>query len=166
MYRVFIVLLLITFSFCGFALKKTFSVKDELKRPLTSLLDEAVYLHQAFYSQQEDQIRLTSLKMINQIEMLERSPQLLPYHQRSYIDRLLRSLKPHLEAIRTSSAGIRRTNINAVNRTLTYMAHIYGLKKYAVFYCPDDRSVWLQGKKSKKMKPLHLAYQECGALVK
>lgn len=165
MSRVCIILLLITFSFCSFALKKTFSVKDELKRPLTSLLDEAVYLHQAFYSKQEDQIRLTSLKMMNQIEVLERSPQLVPYHQRSYIGRLLRSLKPQLEAIRTSP-GIRRTNINAVNRTLTYMAHIYGLNKYAVFFCPDDRSVWLQGKKSKKMKPLHLEYQECGALVK
>ena len=165
MSRVCIVLLLITFSFCGFALKKTFSVKDELKGPLTSLLDEAVYLHQAFYSKQEDQIRLTSLKMMNQIEVLERSPQLVPYHQRSYIGRLLKGLKPQLEAIRTSP-GMRRTNINAVNRTLTYMAHIYGLNKYAVFFCPDDRSVWLQGKKSKKMKPLHLEYQECGALVK
>lgn len=165
MSRICIVLLLITFSFCGFALKKTFSVKDELKEPLTSLLDEAVYLHQAFYSQREDQIRLTSLKMINQIAMLEQSPQLVPYHQRSYIDRLLKSLKPRLEAIRTSPST-RRTNINSVNRTLTYMAHIYGLNKYAVFFCPDDRSVWLQGKKSKKMKPLHLAYQKCGALVK
>ena len=165
MSRVCAILLLITFSFCGFALKKTFSVKDELREPLTSLLDEAVYLHQAFYSKKEDQVRLTSLKMINQIEMLERSPQLIPYHQRSYVDRLLKSLKPQLEAIRTSPSS-RRTNINSVNRTLTYMAHIYGLNKYAVFFCPDDRSVWLQGKKSKKMKPLHLEYQDCGALVK
>lgn len=165
MFRMSVIFLLIIFSFGGFALKKTFSVKDELKEPLTSLLDEVVYLHKAFYSQQEDRIRLTALKMINQIEMLERSPQLLPYHQRSYIDRLLKSLKPQLEAIRTSPSR-RRTNINSVNRTLTYMAHIYGLNKYAVFFCPDDRSVWLQGKKSKKMKPLHLEYQECGALVK
>ena len=165
MFRVCIVSFLIVFSFFSFGLKKTFSVKDELKRPLTSLLDEGVDLHQAFYSKEEDQIRLTSLRMINQIEVLELPPQILPYHQRSYIDRLLKSLRTQLEAIRTSP-GKRKTNINSVNRTLTYMAHIYGLEKYAVFFCPDDRSVWMQGKQSKKIKPLHLEYQKCGALVK
>lgn len=144
--------------------RATFPLRDELKVPLVSLLDEAVYLHQAFYSKKEDHIYLALSKMVNQIEILEKSPKLLPYHQRFYIYRLLKDLKPQLEAMKITK-GKRKVGINAVNRTLTYMAHIYGLKKYAVFFCPKDRSVWMQGKGAEKMRPLHLEYQSCGSLV-
>ena len=129
-----------------------------------SLLDEAVYLHKAFYTQEEDQILLTLSKMVNTIEILEQSPSPLPYHQQSYVHRLLQRLKPQLEVIRTTP-GKRKVTINSINRTFTYMAHVYGLKKYAVFFCPTDYSVWMQGKNTKKTKPLHLDYKSCGALV-
>ena len=146
--------------------RPTFPLKDELKAPLVSLLDEAVYLHQAFYSKKEDQIHLTLSRMINQIEVLEQSPELLPYHQRSYTYRLLRGLKPQLEAMmKIANKGNRKTSINSINRTLIYMAHVYGLKKHVVYFCPKDRSVWMQGKNVKKMRPLHLEYQSCGAVV-
>ena len=159
------IVIFILFSSFGFALKKpSFPLKDELKGPLISLLDEAVYLHKAFYSKKEDQIHLTVSKMVSQIKALEQSPQLLPYHQKYYVYRLLQTLKPQLESIQ-SVPEERSANINSINRTITYMAHIYGLKKYDVFFCPTDRSVWMQGKKIKKARPLHLKYQSCGSPV-
>lgn len=165
MFQMFFIITFLSISHFGFAMKKpVFPLQDKLKAPLVSLLDEAVYLHQAFYSKKEDQIHLTLSKMINQINVLERSPELLPYHQRSYTYRVLQSLKPQLEAMKVAKEK-RKANINSINRTLTYMAHVYGLKKYAVFFCPKDRSVWMQGKNVKKGKPLHLEYQSCGAMV-
>ena len=144
--------------------KAFFPIKNELKGPLVSLLDEVVYLHQAFYSKKEDQIHLISSKMTNQIEILEQSPHFLSYHQQSYTHKLLRDIKAQLEAIK-SAGNTRKSSINSINRTLTYMAHLYGLKKYAVFFCPKDRSVWMQGKNKQKTRPLHLEYQSCGDIV-
>lgn len=166
MFRYCSIIILICFSVSSFALKRTFPLTNEWKTPLVSLLDEAVDLHQAVYAQKEDQVLLTLSRMVNQIETLKQSPSVLPYHQQSYMYKLLQGLKPQLEAIKTSSPGNRKNNINSVNRTLTYMAHVYGLKKYAIFFCPQDYSVWMQGKqKTKKNRPLHLDYKSCGALV-
>ena len=165
MFRVFFIILFFSLSHSGFAMKRpTFPLQDKLKAPLVSLLDDAVYLHQAFYSKEEGQIHLALSRMINQIETLEQTPELLPYHQRSYTYRVLRGLKLQLEAMTGMTNGKRKNNINSINRTLTYMAHVYGLKKHAVFFCPRDRSVWMQGKNVKK-RPLHLEYQSCGAVV-
>ncbi len=156
---------MLSFSCASWALKRTnFPVTKELQEPLTSLLDKAVDLHQAFYSKKEEQIHLTLSSMINTIESWERSPQLLPYHQQSYISKLLQKLKPELSALKNSHGRAKR-NINAINRSLIDMARMYGLKKYIVFFCPKDRSVWMQGQRAKTTKPLHLEYQSCGAPV-
>ena len=160
------------FPVAGQAMKRpAFPLKQELKAPLISLLDSAVDLHQAFYSKKEAQIHLTSLQMARKIQELEQSPGLLPYHQGSYIYRLLQDLKPRLEAVKTPG-GKRKKNIASINRDLTYVALMYGLRKYAVFFCPQDRSVWMQAERSAEkgagrgqIKPLHLEYRSCGALV-
>ena len=165
MFRFCFLITLTLSSSLGFAIKRTsFPLKEELKTPLTALLDEAVDLHHAVYSNQEDRIHLTLSKMIYQIEELKQFPQLLPYHQQSYTYGLLQALKPQLEAIKVSREK-RKDNINAINRTLTYMAHVYGLKKYAVFFCPRDRSVWIQKGKNTRQKRPPQAYRSCGDLV-
>ena len=153
-------------SWPGFCLKKnTFSLNEDIKAPLVSLLDSAVYLHKAVYSRKEAQIHLALLKINNQIAELEQSPMLLPYHQHSYIYKVLQDLKTNLEAVKNSKQR-RKANVNSINRALTYMAHVYGVKKYAVFFCPQDRSVWMQESRSgKKKRPMHLERQPCGAQV-
>ncbi|MDE0517999.1 MAG: hypothetical protein OXH36_00365 [Bdellovibrionales bacterium] len=163
-YRLGIVILVLFSSF-SFAIKReAFPIKEELENPLTALLDEAVDLHHAIYSNQEGRIHLTLSKMINKIEELKQFPQLLPYHQQSYTYNLLQGLRPQLEAIKVSR-GKRKDNINAINRTLTYMAHVYGLRKYAVFYCPKDKSVWIQKGNKKRHKRSLQNYRLCGDLV-
>ena len=161
------VLAVFLFHATAVAKKPAFPIKEDLKEPLLSLLDEAVNLHRAVYSKKEDQINIISLKMARKIRELENSPRLPPYHQGSYIHRLLQGLKPQLEAVKTPN-GKRQRNIASINRSLTYMAHVYGLRKYAVFFCPQDRSVWMQDlgdAKKGKIKPLHLQHRSCGALV-
>ena len=165
MLKYYSLIILICFSISGFSLKRTFVLTDEWKAPLVSLLDEGVYLHQAFYAKKEDQVLLTLSKMVNQVETLQQSPRVLPYHQQSYVYKLLQGLAPQLEAIKTAPPDKQKNGLNKINRTLTYMAHVYGLKKYAVFFCPQDYSVWMQGKHTKKTRPLHLDYKSCGALV-
>lgn len=144
--------------------KSSFSIEEGTKAPLISLLDEAISLHEMFYSGNEDQINLRASKMIQKINNIRRqSISSLPHHQRNYMERLLQDLSSQLESLRISEEGVRVHNIHAINRQLTYMAKVYGLKKYDVFFCPTDRSVWMQG--SSKNKPLHLNNEFCGTPV-
>jgi len=147
--------------------KQVFPLKNELKMPIIALLDEAVDLHQAIYFKKEDQVRLALSKIIKQIKMIEDSYQLLPYHQQSYIYKLLQDLKPTLENIKSSSMKNRAEYINTINRTVSHLSHIYGLKqKYAVFFCRKDRSTWIQSKSQKhNKKPLHLEHSSCGNII-
>ena len=41
-----------------------------------------------------------------------------------------------------------RESLKSISRALTYVAHVYGLNDYAVFFCPADRSVWMQKAKT------------------
>ena len=167
-----IIKVIIYFSLiCGFAIvpifsfavkKSTFTLEQKLKSPLISLLDETVGLHKAFYSKRDDQVHLAVSKMATHISTLEKNTYLFSPTQRSYIHRLLQGLKPKLEAIKAEGTRGGKPHIDSINRTVTYMAHLYGLKKYTIFFCPQDRSVWMQGKTGEN-RPLHL--NSCGAPV-
>ncbi len=161
-------MVLISFCFCtelGAMVKKSsFSLEQEAKTPLVSLLDEAIRLHEVFYSKNEDQINLRASKMIQQIRDIRKQSVLsLSHHQRSYMEKLLQDLSSQLESLKMSGESDRVTQIHAINRQLTYMAKVYGLKKYDIFFCSKDRRVWMQG--STKNKPLHLNYEFCGVPV-
>ena len=158
----------ISFCFCmgleAMVKKSAFSLEQQTKAPLISLLDEAIYLHEMFYSGNEDQINLRASKMIQKINNIRRqSIASLPHHQRNYMERLLQDLSSQVESLKVSEPEDRVNNIHAINRQLTYMAKVYGVKKYNVFYCPTDRKVWMQG--SDKNKPLHLNKKVCGTSV-
>lgn len=151
------------FSFSVFATKKkSFTVKEEMKKPLATLMDLSVNLHQAVYDQNIEQIDLIVLKMIRKTNQLKQDAStILPHHEQSYLNKLLQSLQFNLEAFRKSNR-YRKNYINSINRKLTYMAHIYGVTKYAVFFCSKDRSVWMQANQNKS---LHLSHTSCGTPV-
>ena len=185
----FIFLILFFFSIsAGGALKKpTVSLAKEWESALISLLDSGVLLQKAFYAQADRQVSLSSTKMTYQISQLQGSSYFLPYHQRFYIQNLLKNLGPPLESLLTQKRG-GEESIKFISRTLTYLAQIYGLnqtarkpvsfekgtalgvfssygidkkhetssktsiKKYAVFFCHSDRSVYLQESQPKIKK--------------
>ena len=146
--------------------KGSFLLERQVKAPLVSLLDEAVYLHEMFYSKNEDQVHLRASKMIQQIRNIRQQQSIisLSHHQRSYMEKLLQDLSSRLESLKISSEPRSRVNnMHAINRQLTYMAKVYGLEKYDVFFCSKDRNVWM--KKNTKSKTLHLSDTSCGVSV-
>ena len=153
-------LVLLLFSFSVLALKKpVFSLTKEWEASLTALLDSAVQLQNAFYARSDKQVSLSSAKMTYQIKQLEKSSHLLPYHQHLYIQNLLNTLKPRLSAM-LKQKNRKTGNIKFISRAVTYMAQVYGLNKYVVFFCPTDRSVWMQ--KAKKYQYVsHSNFSAC-----
>ena len=165
MFRIIIFTCLLGLSFSAFSVKRSsFFLKDESeKQTLLALLDEAVHLHGAVYSQDEDRIHLSISKIMDKIEQLRVFSVLMPYHELSYRDKLLQNIAIQLETLKSPPGQNRKYNMNIINREFTNLIHIYGLeKKYIVFFCSKDRSVWIQ---SKTEQALHLDYQSCGAPV-
>ena len=125
----------------------------EWEHSLISLLDSAVHLQKAFYAQADKQVSLSSAKMAYHITQLEKFAPFLPYHQSFYVQNLLKKLKPPVHAlIKPQNRRVYLKNIKFIVRTLTYMANMYGLNKYAVVFCPKDRSVWMWDKRAKIKK--------------
>ncbi len=168
MFRIGSLLVLFFLSLPAFSMKReSFFLKNEVRKPLISFLEQTVGLHEALYSKKKDQVNLIVSKMIKQIEELKASQKNLVHlslHEKLYMDKWLGKLKIHLEAIKNSDQQ-RRINMNAINRALAYVAHLYELKQYAVFFCPQDQSIWMQTKEIKKEKLLHLNYESCGTMV-
>ena len=158
----FFIFFLLGFSTWVQAKQKSFPVKEEIKKPLTVLTDLSVSLHRAVYNQNTGQADLLALKMIQQMDHLQQTAgKILSLHENAYLNKLLQGLRFNLEVLR-ASRRYKQNYINTINRKLTYIAHIYGLKNYTVFFCPADRSVWMQDKKN---KPLHLSHTACGIPV-
>ena len=104
-----------------------------MKKPLATLMDLSVNLHQAVYNQNVEQMDLIVLKMIRKTNQLKQNAStILPYHEQSYLNKLLQNLQFNLEAFRKSNR-YKKNYINGINRKLTYLAHIYGVKKYMLF---------------------------------
>ena len=157
----FIFFLFTTFSVA--AKNKTFIVEESIKDLLVSLVDTSVHLHQSVYDQNISAIELNTLKLLKQVQWLRANIHHKAYHyqEAAYLDKLLLGLEFNLEAFRKSKL-YKKNYIKSINRKLTYIAHIYGVKKYTVFFCAADRSVWLQDKKN---KPFHLSHARCGIPV-
>ena len=160
-----IIVLFSSFNAIAMVKKRSFSLNKQTKTSLVFLLDQAIQLHEVFYSKNEDQVLLKASKMIQHIKTikpgLKRS---LSYHQWLYIERLLQNVNSQLESLKIISDKTDRVGkIHSINRQVIYMAKVYGLKKYDVFFCSKDRSVWMQN--IAKHKPLHLGYEFCGVSV-
>ncbi len=145
-----------------YAKRKGFSVTAEMHSSIRSLVDLSVNLHQAVYDQDQAKIDLIVSKMKRHIQHIKnKNNNSRSYHEKSYLNKLFGSLQFNLIALNQSSRY--RTNyVHVINRKLAHIAHIYGLKKYFVFFCAKDKNVWMQATKS---KPLHLNYEVCGQPV-
>ena len=150
--------------------------ETKTREALASLLDEAVLLHQAVYSGQGGRISLHALKIINQIKGLRGGMATFPvqaagpggrgggyHHELSYRNRLLVRIERRLEALLLSPRGGRSSQMNRANLMFSNLALAYGFKKYVVFFCSRDRSVWMQTPRHKKA--LHLSHKDCGQPV-
>ncbi len=144
--------------------KHSFSVNKTFQSSVMSLIDMSVDLHKAVYDKNKEHINLLISKITKHISYMQaKVPKLLPHHEQSYIDKLLRSVQFNIEAL-AKTHRYKNNYIYAINRKLIHIARIYDVKRYKVFFCATDRSIWMQD--NTHNKPLHLNHAPCGTPVK
>lgn len=136
-----------------------------LKKELNQVLKATDELHEACFDQDEP---LISAKLRSVIKAIDAANDkiMLADTQKIHLDKLLKSAKSDLEKSQMSSGKERRDSLKSAFHQIVTMVKTYKLDPYKIFFCPKDRSVWIQ-KSWKAKNPINpKKYGSCGRPVR
>ncbi len=146
------------------ARRRKIIVKGALKVELNNLLRSSSELHTGLYKQDEPLIATQLQKVLSNLKKTSLRT-FMAEGQRPHIDKMLEASQINIETAQMQSGDKRRESLKQAFRQLVQIAKIYKLDRYRVFFCPKDKSVWIQ-KSRKPQNPIHpVKYGKCGRLV-
>lgn len=160
---------LAVFLFCGHLAEARrpvvkIKVQAELRAELNSVLRATADLQEASFKRNETLTSTavkTLVKRLNQAEAKSG----LAKEQRTHLAKILVAARTSLEKSRRSQGADRHTFFQHAFGQLVLLAQVYQLEPYKMFFCPKDKSVWLQ-RKSKPQNPVNPeTYGDCGKQV-
>ena len=155
-------------SFAG-AGERPFHLEPPLKRDVLDLLGKAKDFHSAFergdsaaLQREAERTRQIIRKVYAQILFVPH------FQQRIHAHRLLRAMEDQLSPLSLQKAAGgppgRRRRVKKLFGSFFELAHVYGLKgemEGQMFYCPKDKSAWIQSG-GKPRNPVSSGYKNCG----
>lgn len=161
---VFIILVHFNFKYVD---ARTFNKIDPgpaLKIELNSVLMDAAKLHEVSYQRNEREVESTVAKLLTSIDRAKKRSQ-KEKGQGVHLSRILKSAQEHLAQSRHQLGETRRSSLKEAFTQIVEISHMYKLENYNVFFCPKDKSVWLQ-KGRKAQNPINPErFGDCGKLV-
>lgn len=144
---------------------KPMPLHEALTVELNGVLRAANEMHSAFYEQNEEKIEASVEQMLNSLIRAQRKSALAD-SQKPHLQKMLEATQDEMNEVKNSSGDNRKKSLKSAMEQLVLIAQTYKLERYKIFFCPKDRSVWLQ--KSRKAKnPIHpKLYSRCGKLVR
>lgn len=136
-----------------------------LKKELNNVLKATDELHEACFNQDEP---LISAKLRLTIKAIESANKKIVYadNQKIHIDKLLKSTKSDLEMFQMSKGRERQDSLKSAFHQIVTLVKTYKLDSYKIFFCPKDKSVWIQ-KGWKAKNPINPEkYGSCGRPVR
>lgn len=160
-----LVLITILLSFIqAEARRRKIDVSEPLKQELNHVLKATNELHSAFFAQDEAMIATKIQSTIQSIGRANERSYLAPT-QKMHLTKMLNSAKSHLEMTQMQSGSKRQKSLKKAFAQLVNLAKVYRLDNYRIFFCPKDKSVWIQ-KSWKPKNPIHpKLFGSCGRLV-
>jgi len=140
-------------------------LNDQLVEELNGMLRATNEMHSAFFEQDEQKIETALQKVVISIDKASKKTS-LEDSQRTHLNKMLRAAKSGVEMTKNTAGEDRKKNLQKAMKQIVQIAQLYDLDRYKVFFCPKDRSVWLQ-KSWKAKNPIHpKLYAKCGKLVR
>ncbi|MBX7232675.1 MAG: hypothetical protein K1X29_11375 [Bdellovibrionales bacterium] len=141
------------------------SVHGSLQMELNKVLKATDGLQKACITRNEKQIdRAIKILILNLNQANQKSN--LAKDQKPHLSRMINAAINHLEVTLNRSGESRKDSLKEAFNHLVQIAKVYKLDEYQVFFCPLDKSVWLQ-KNNKPNNPINpQKYGSCGKLVK
>ena len=140
------------------------TLKSPLKQRLNAVLKTSNELHTACFKQDEEMIQARLKSLSFEIDKAKASTSSDP-KQKMHVLRILEVTKTEVEKSRNYVGKKRKQSLKSVFRQVVQIARMYKLEPYRVFFCPKDKSTWLQ----KSWKPKHplepKKFKNCGKRV-
>ncbi len=118
-------------------------VQGELKVELNAVLKASVDLQEASVKGADKQASTAIKKLIQKISAAQKKSTMAK-DQRTHMLKMLTAAKTALEKSRRLSGSDRHTFMQTAFKQIVGLSETYQLDKYKTFFCPKDRSVWLQ----------------------
>jgi len=143
---------------------KKIKIHSELKTELNAVLKSTADLQEASFKGKDQKALKEMRTLIKRMNSaLKRSH--LAKEQRLHVQKILERAKGLLEKARRTAGSDRQTHLQGALRQIVNLAQAYQLDKYKVFFCPKDKSIWLQ-RSSKPQNPVNPGtYGKCGKPV-
>lgn len=140
-------------------------VEGPLKTELNNVLKAAIELHSACFDQDDQKIEASLSAVISSIDKASRHTD-MAQDEKILLEKMLDSAKNQLEMTRMNQGDDRQDALKEAFNQLVQLAQVFKLDSYKIFFCPKDRSVWLQ-KSWKAQNPVNPdKYADCGKRVR
>lgn len=139
-------------------------LQSALKAELNQVLKDAVGLQEASFKQNDQATSSAIKRLVKSID--EASAQThLAKEQQTHMLKILVAAKTYLEKSRRTMGSDRQTYFQKAFHQLVVIAQVYQLDPYKIFFCPRDKSVWIQ-KGMKPQNPINPeVFGSCGKLA-
>lgn len=133
---------------------------------LNQVLKASEVLHRSLLSQNEEKVDLALRDVVWQLERARAASAKAKPHERGHLLRILDSAHEHFELTQASYGEERRSRLEDGFNQIVNLVRIYKLdRNYAIFFCPKDRTSWVQ-KGMKAQNPFKVENREpCGIRV-
>jgi hypothetical protein len=139
-------------------------LQGEIKNELNAVLKATVELQEASFRRNDKDIAKSLKRLLGRIESANRKTPLAK-EQRTHLQKLLGAAQTALEKGRRTTGADRQTFMQKAFKQMVTIAQAYQLEPYKMFFCPKDKSVWLQ-RSSKPQNPINPeTHGNCGKPV-
>lgn len=128
-------------------------VQGDLKTELNSVLKASVDLQESIFKDPDPKVSQSIRKLIQKLDSASKKAHLAK-EQKTHMLKMLTAAKTALEKSRRTTGANRHTFLQTSFKQVVGLAQTYQLDKYKIFFCPKDRSVWLQ-RGSKPRNPVN-----------
>ena len=149
--------------------KATQPMSSHLENQLLRMMSGLVEAHQYLKDRQQQKFRLKIKDMLSHVRQIDLSQERnLTYHQRLYLHRQLQDLVENMKFI-TMKGVSQQKQMDSLKRTYSGFIQIskaYALKgsekKYGVYFCSKNSSVWVQDSSRQVYNPFGQSDRKCG----
>ena len=174
-----LMLRLVSFIFfvCSFAVSAKFKELDKgpslvappgIRSALLDLVNEAAELHKAIQAENDLSLEIKIQKLQSKIQSIYRKLPLMSHPQeKDHTFRLLGVIDERLEGLKIQGKdNLNKKSVKRLFSTIAELAKAYHVKTASsgIFYCSQDRSLWLQSN-GKPKNPVNPHLKNCGRRV-
>lgn len=144
---------------------KRMKVDERLSQEIDAVLSMTAEFHKVRVSKEEELAQQTAIGLAQKIAeaktLSEKIHDVQNVHITKILDSAYESLKNYNDNPKAAGAvGV----LKDFFKEIVQITQVFEVKKYKIFFCPLDRSLWLQ-KDSKARNPVNLKFMNCGKPV-